>query len=298
MALHVRYKTTGDTDNIPATINKYFEDLAVSLSRHIYGALQLAVKDDETLTELLADEDADHYDDIKKGIAAIKSLIESEDPNSKNVRTKALRADLDKAISPDALKDLTSASLAKFKTGIELANKFLKGSQWHLPDEVIEEYILDAIAAKGATLGANMRVQISMQRQLAEYSDRTYGLKAAVLAMQGILDQDNADRANEAKAAAHAAFEADIASQGALKEKLAAAESQVAALQAQIKSDKGGGDRGGRGGGGRKSCPHCGGLHGGRCIGDLICKGVPVATVLKELPDSIDHETKVRMAKS
>ena len=64
----------------------------------------------------MADEDADHYDDIKKGIAAIKSLIESEDTNSKNVRMKALRADLDKAISPDALKDLTSASLAKFKT--------------------------------------------------------------------------------------------------------------------------------------------------------------------------------------
>ena len=52
-----------------------------------------------------------HYDDIKKGIAAIKSLIESEDTNSKNVRTKALRADLEKAYSPDALKDLTSASL-------------------------------------------------------------------------------------------------------------------------------------------------------------------------------------------
>ena len=75
----------------------------------------------------MADEDADHYDDIKKGIAAIKSLIESEDPNSKNVRTKALRADLEKAISPDALKDPTSASLAKFKTGIEQANKLLKG---------------------------------------------------------------------------------------------------------------------------------------------------------------------------
>ena len=44
---------------------------------------------------MLADEDADHYDDIKKGIAAIKSLIESEDTNSKNVRTKALRADLE-----------------------------------------------------------------------------------------------------------------------------------------------------------------------------------------------------------
>ena len=248
---------------------------------------------------MLADEDPDdHYDDIKKGIAAIKSLIESEDTNSKNVRMKALRADLEKAISPDALKDLTSASLAKFKTGIEQANKFLKGSQWHLPDTAIEEYILDAIGAKGAMLGANMRVQIGMQRQLAAQSGKTYGLKASTLAMQGILDQDNADRANEAKAAAQAAFEAEIASQGALKEELAAAKSQVAALQAQIKSDKGGGDRGGRGGGGRESCPHCGGLHGGRCIGDLICKGVPVATVLKELPDSIDHETKVRMAKS
>ena len=81
---------------------------------------------------------------------------------------KALRADLEKAISPDALKDLTSASLAKFKTGIELANKFLKGSQWHLPDTVIEEYILDAIGAKGAALGANMRVQIGMQRHTGQ----------------------------------------------------------------------------------------------------------------------------------
>ena len=137
-----------------------------------------------------------------------------------------------------------------------------------------------------------------MQRQLAVNSGKTYGLKASTLAMQGILDQDNADRANEAKAAAQAAFEAEIASQGALKEELAAAKSQVAALQAQIKSDKGGGDRGGRGAGGRKPCPQCGGLHGGKCIGDLICKGVPVATVLKELPDRIDHEAKVRMAKS
>ena len=106
----------------------------------------------------------------------------------------------------------------------------LKDSQWHLPDTVIEEYILDAIGAKGATLGTNMRVQIDMQRQLAVHSGKTYGLKASVLAMQGILDQDNADRANEAKAAAQAAFEADIASQGALKEELAAAKSQVAAL--------------------------------------------------------------------
>ena len=262
VAMHVRYKSTGETADIPAKVDTFFENLSKTLSRQLYGALQHAVKDDETLTELLADEDADHYDDIKKGIAAIKSLIESEDPNSKNVRTKALRADLDKAISPDALKDLTSASLAKFKTGIEQANKLLKDSQWHLPDAVIEEYILDAISAKRATLGANMRVQISMQRRLAAMSSKPYGLKAAVLAMQGILDQDNADRANEAKAAAHAAFEADIASQGALKEKLAAAESQVAALQAQIKSDKGGGDRGGRGAGGRKPCPHCGGFPG------------------------------------
>ena len=299
VALHVRYKNIGTADGlIPAMIDKFFKDLSVTLSRQLYGALQNAVKDDDTLAEMLADEDADHYDDIKKGIAAIKSLIESEDTNSKNVRTKALRADLEKAYSPDALKDLTSASLAKFKTGIELANKFLKGSQWHLPDEVIEEYILDAIAAKGATLGANMRVQIGMQRQLAAQSGKTYGLKASTLAMQGILDQDNADRANEAKAAAQAAFEAEIASQGVLKEKLAAAESQVAALQAQIKSDKGGGDRGGRAAAGRKPCPHCNGLHGGKCIGDLICKGVPVAKVLEELPDRIDHETKVRMAQS
>ena len=299
VALHVRYKNVGVADGlIPATIDKYFGDLAVSLSRQLYGGLQNAVKDDDTLAEMLADEDADHYDDIKKGIAAIKSLIESEDTNSKNVRTKALRADLEKAYSPDALKDLTSASLAKFKTGIELANKFLKGSQWHLPDEVIEEYILDAIGAKGATLGANMRVQIGMQRQLAVNSGKTYGLKASTLAMQGILDQDNADRANEAKAAAQAAFEAEIASQGALKEELAAAKSQVAALQAQIKSDKGGGDRGGRAAAGRKPCPHCNGLHGGKCIGDLICKGVPVAKVLEELPDRIDHEAKVRMAQS
>ena len=116
--------------------------------------------------------------------------------------------------------------------------------------------------------------------------------------MQGILDQDNADRANEAKAAAQAVFEAEIASQGALKEKLAAAESQVAALQAQIKSDKGGGDRGGRGAGGRKPCPHCGGPHGGKCLGDLICKEVPVPKVLEELPDRIDHEAKMRMAQS
>ena len=179
LAMRVRYKSAGETDDIPAKIDKYFENQAVSLSRQLYGGLQNAVKDDDTLAEMLADEDADHYDDIKKGIAAIKSLIESEDTNSKNVRTKALRADLEKAYSPDALKDLTSASLAKFKTGIELANKFLKGSQWHLPDEVIEEYILDAIAAKGATLGANMRVQIGMQRQLAEHSNKTYGLKAS-----------------------------------------------------------------------------------------------------------------------
>ena len=246
LAMSVRYKSAGETD-IPAKIDTFFGNLSKTLSRQLYGALQNAVKDDETLVELLADEAADHYDDIKKGIAAIKSLIESEDPNSKNVRMKALRADLDKAVSPDALKDLTSASLAKFKTGIEQANKLLKGSQWHLPDTVIEEYILDAIGAKGAALGANMRVQIDMQRRLAKVSNMPYGLKASTLAMQGILDQDNADRANEAKAAAQAAFEAEIASQGELKEKLAAAESQVAALQAQINSDKGGGDRGGRG---------------------------------------------------
>ena len=223
----MRYKNVGTADGlIPAKIDKFFEDLSETLSRQLYGALQNAVKGDETLAEMLADEDADHYDNIKKGIAAIKSLIESEDTNSKNVRTKALRADLEKAYSPDALKDLTSASLAKFKTGIELANKFLKGSQWrHLPDEVIEEYILDAIGAKGATLGANMRVQIGMQRQLAAHSNKTYGLKASTLAMQGILVQDNADRANEAKAAAQAAFEADIASQGSLREELAAAKS-------------------------------------------------------------------------
>ena len=202
LAMRVRYKSAGETDDIAAKIDTYFGDLSKTLSRQLYGALQNAVKGDDTLAEMLADEDADHYDDIKKGIAAIKSLIESEDTNSKNVRTKALRADLEKAYSPDALKDLTSASLAKFKTGIELANKFLKGSQWHLPDEVIEEYILDAIGAKGATLGANMRVQIGMQRQLAAHSGKTYGLKASTLAMQGILDQDNADRANEAKAAA------------------------------------------------------------------------------------------------
>ena len=133
MALQVRYKTTGVAEGmIPSKVNTYIENLSKSLSRQLYGGLQLAVKDDETLTEMLADEDADHYDDIKKGIAAIKSLIESEDPNSKNVRTKTLRADLDKAISPDALMDLTSASLAKFKTGIEQANKMLKDSQWHL----------------------------------------------------------------------------------------------------------------------------------------------------------------------
>mmetsp|Transcript_45040 Transcript_45040/g.146466 ORF Transcript_45040/g.146466 Transcript_45040/m.146466 type:complete len:264 (-) Transcript_45040:66-857(-) len=61
---------------IPAKIDKFFEDLSVTLSRQLYGALQNAVKDDDTLAEMLADEDADHYDDIKKGIAAIKSLIE------------------------------------------------------------------------------------------------------------------------------------------------------------------------------------------------------------------------------
>ena len=175
LAMSVRYKSAGETD-IPAKIDTYFENLSKTLSRQLYGALQNAVKGDDTLAEMLADEDADHYDNIKKGIAAIKSLIEStEDTNSKNVRTKALRADLDKATSPDAFKDLTSASLAKFKTGIELANKMLKGSQWHLPDTAIEEYILDAIGAKGATLGANMRVQIGMQRQLAVNSGKTYG---------------------------------------------------------------------------------------------------------------------------
>ena len=121
VALHVRYKNVGIADGlIPAKIDKFFGDLffgdlSETLSRQLYGALQNAVKDDDTLAEMLADEDADHYDDIKKGIAAIKSLIESEDTNSKNVRMKALRADLEKAISPDALKDLTSASLAKFK---------------------------------------------------------------------------------------------------------------------------------------------------------------------------------------
>ena len=57
-------------------------------------------------------------------------------------------------------------------------------------------------------------------------------------------------------------------------------------------------DRGGRGAGGRKPCPHCGGLHGGKCAGDLICKGVPVAKVLEELPDHLDHALKMRMAQS
>ena len=80
VALHVRYKNVGMADGlIPAKIDKFFEDLSETLSRQLYGALQNAVKDDDTLAEMLADEDADHYDDIKKGIAAIKSLIESED---------------------------------------------------------------------------------------------------------------------------------------------------------------------------------------------------------------------------
>ena len=61
VAMHVRYKTAGDADGIiTAKINTFFENLSKTLSRQLYGALQLAVKDDETLTELLADEDADH----------------------------------------------------------------------------------------------------------------------------------------------------------------------------------------------------------------------------------------------
>ena len=73
LAMRVRYKSAGETD-IAAKIDTYFEDLSKTLSRQLYGALQNAVKDDETLAEMLADEDADHYDNIKKGIAAIKSL--------------------------------------------------------------------------------------------------------------------------------------------------------------------------------------------------------------------------------
>ena len=62
VALHVRYKNIGTADGlIPAIIDKYFGDLAVTLSRQLYGALQNAVKDDDTLAEMLADEDADHY---------------------------------------------------------------------------------------------------------------------------------------------------------------------------------------------------------------------------------------------
>ena len=64
VALHVRYKNVGVADGlIAAKIDTFFENLARTLSRQLYGALQNAVKDDETLAELLADEDADHYDD-------------------------------------------------------------------------------------------------------------------------------------------------------------------------------------------------------------------------------------------
>ena len=65
VALHVRYKNVGTADGlIPAKIDKFFEDLSETLSRQLYGALQNAVKDDDTLAEMLADEDADHYDDL------------------------------------------------------------------------------------------------------------------------------------------------------------------------------------------------------------------------------------------
>ena len=39
-------------------------------------------------------------------------------------------------------------------------------------------------------------------------------------------------------------------------------------------------------------------MHGGKCIGDFICKEVPVPKVLEELPDRIDHALKMRMAQS
>ena len=66
LAMQTRYKSAGETGDIAAKVNSYFENLSKSLSRQLYGSLQLAVKNDETLTELLADEDADHYDDINR----------------------------------------------------------------------------------------------------------------------------------------------------------------------------------------------------------------------------------------
>ena len=60
VALHVRYKNVGVADGlITARIDTYFENLSKTLSRQLYGALQNAVKDDETLAEMLADEDAE-----------------------------------------------------------------------------------------------------------------------------------------------------------------------------------------------------------------------------------------------
>ena len=154
VALHVRYKNVGIADGlIPAKIDKFFEDLSKTLSRQLYGALQNAVKGDDTLAELLRTRTP------TTTMTSRRASRRSSRSSSRRTRTprtcEALRADLEKAISPDALKDLTSASLAKFKTGIEQANKLLKDSQWHLPDAVIEEYILDAIGAKGATRSTN-----------------------------------------------------------------------------------------------------------------------------------------------
>ena len=60
LAMRVRHKSAGETDDIPAKIDTFFENQAKTLSRQLYGALQNAVKDDDTLVELLADEDADH----------------------------------------------------------------------------------------------------------------------------------------------------------------------------------------------------------------------------------------------
>ena len=48
LAMSVRYKSAGETD-IPAKIDTFFENLSKTLSRQLYGALQNAVKDDETL---------------------------------------------------------------------------------------------------------------------------------------------------------------------------------------------------------------------------------------------------------
>ena len=293
VSLRAKYRADKLADDaISARVDKYFTDLAKSISSRLYAALQLAVKGDDTLYELLADESAPYYDDVKAGVEKIKSLITSEDPNAKHVRTLALREKLTKAVSPDALKEVTSAALDEYKTGIMKANKLLKTTKYHLSDEEIEDYILAAICSKGANLGGNMRVQVDVQRRLAKAESKAFGLDEALLAMQGIVDQENVDRDTEAKAAAQTAL---VATHEALAEKLAAAQSKVAALEAQIKSNKGGGDRGDRG---RKPCHHCGGLHGGRCLGDLICKEVPVDKVVEELPDSIDHATKVRMAKS